>query len=177
MNLGDKLFNFKLPGTNGKQYTNFNFADRYALLLVVTCNHCPYARAYWSRLKKLFAKYEEDNLGIIAISCNDATQYPEDSFDNMKKLAEQLELQFPYVYDETQEVAKKLGAQRTPEVFLFNSRRELVYKGAIDDAWENESMVMRVYLEDAIEYCLDGLDIDFPEVPAVGCSIKWKKGE
>lgn len=177
MNLGDKLFNFKLPGTNGKQYTNFNFADRYALLLIVTSNHCQYSQSYWDRIKKLFAKYEEDNLGIIAISSNDATQQPEDSFEKMKELAESLDLHFPYVYDEEQEVARKLGAKVTPECFLFNSRRELVYKGAIDDAWENESMVMRVHLEDAIEYCLDGLDIDFPEVPAVGCEIIWKKGE
>jgi hypothetical protein len=71
-------------------------------------------------------------------------------------------------------VLKALGAERTPEVFLFNSKRELVYKGAIDDSWENEATVTSVYLEDAIEYALDGVDIDYPEVPAVGCSVKWK---
>jgi hypothetical protein len=67
-----------------------------------------------------------------------------------------------------------LGATRTPEVFLFNSRRELVYHGAVDDSWDNENAVMQVYLEDAIEYCLDGLEVDYPEIPPVGCSIKWK---
>ena len=81
---------------------------------------------------------------------------------------------FPYLYDEDQQVLKALGTIRTPEAFLFNSKRELVYKGAIDDSWDNEHAVTRVYLEDALEYTLDGLDVDYPEIPAVGCSIKWK---
>jgi hypothetical protein len=89
-------------------------------------------------------------------------------------LATQFRLPFPYLHDESQSVLRDLGAQRTPEVFLFNQKRELVYKGAIDDSWENEATVMSVYLEDAIEYTLDGIDIDYPEIDAVGCSIKWK---
>lgn len=176
MEIGDKLFNFTLRSTTGEEFNNYTLADRNALLIIVSCNHCPYARAYWSRIKKLYGKYEEDNLGLLVISGNDADQYPEDSLENMKKLAEQQGDWLTYLYDEDQEVIKKLGAQRTPEAFLFNSKRELVYKGAIDDCWENEHMVTRVYLEDAIEYSLDGLEVDFPEVPAVGCSIKWKPG-
>ena len=111
----------------------------------------------------------------MAINPNDAEQYPADSFDNMKVLAKELKLPFPYLHDEDQSVVKKLGATRTPEVFVFNSKRELVYKGAIDDNWENEHMVTRVYLEDAIEYTLDGMEPDYTELPAVGCSVKWKK--
>lgn len=176
MKIGDRLFNFELKGTDGKLYSNYTYADRYSLLIIVTCNHCPYSRAYWKRIKKLYDRYEEDNLGVITINSNDAEQYPEDSFENMVKLARQLGNTFMYLHDETQEVAKKLGAKRTPEAFLFNSRRELVYRGAIDDCWDNEHMVTRVYLEDAIEYTLDGLEVDFPEVPAVGCTIKWKPG-
>ena len=175
MEIGDKLFEFNLLGTDGKFHNNYEYADRYALLLVITCNHCPYSRSYWSRLKKLANKFEEDNLAIMAINPNDEKQYPDDSYENMVKLSEELELNFPYLRDETQEIAKKLGATRTPEVFLFNSKRELVYHGAIDDSWQNEKMVTRVYLEDAIEYSLDGIDVDFPEVEPVGCSIKWKK--
>ncbi len=176
MDIGDKLFKFTLPSTDGKKYTNFDFADKYALLIIVTCNHCPYARAYWNRFQELAKKYEEDNLAMIAINPNDAKTYPADDFDGMVSLANQLKLAFPYLYDERQSVAKKLGATRTPEAFLFNNKRELVYQGAIDDNWEHEQLVTRVHLEDAIEYCLDGLEIDYPEFPAVGCSVKWKEG-
>lgn len=176
MNIGDRLFNFELKGTDGNLYNNYTYADRSSLLIIITCNHCPYSRAYWNRIKNLYNRYEEDNLGILTINSNDAKQYPEDSFDNMVKLAGQLGNTFVYLHDETQEVAKKLGALRTPEAFLFNSKRELVYKGAIDDSWDNEHMVTRVYLQDAIEFTLDGLEVDFPEIPAVGCTIKWLPG-
>jgi len=174
MNIGDSLKHFELISTEGKTVNSYDFADKYALLVIVSCNHCPYAQAYWNRLISLANKYEEDNLGVIAISANDAKAYPQDGIDAMKQLRIQLSMPFPYLYDEDQTVVKSLGAQRTPEVFLFNSKRELVYKGSIDDNWENPNAVMQVYLEDAIEYTLDGLEIDYPEVPAVGCSIKWK---
>lgn len=176
MDLGNKLFKFELPATDGSSYSNFSFADRSALLIIVTCNHCPYANAYWKRIVKLANRYEEDNLAIVAINPNDVDQYPDDSFENMKKLMRSLSNKFVYLYDEAQEVVKQLGASRTPEAFLFNSKRELVYKGAIDDSWDNAHAVTRVYLEDAIEASLDGLEVDFPEIKAVGCSIKWKPG-
>ena len=175
MELGDSLFNFKLKGTDNRYYDKYTFADRYALVLIVTCNHCPYARAYWSRLIRLFEKFEEDNLAILAINPNDAEQYPDDSFDRMKEMKKALKLPFPYLHDESQEIARTLGATRTPEAYVFNSKRQLVYKGAIDDNWEHESMVTRVYLEDAVEYTLDGMEPDFTDVPPIGCSIKWKK--
>ncbi len=175
MEIGQKLFNFTLKGTNNRNYDKYTFADRTALVLIVTCNHCPYARAYWDRLVRLYNQYEHDNLMILAINPNDPEQYPADSFEEMKKLKKELKLPFPYLYDEDQSVAKKLGATRTPEAFVFNSKRELVYQGAIDDNWENPHMVMRVYLEDAIEYTLDGMEPDYSEIPAVGCSVKWKK--
>ena len=175
MEIGDKLFNFNLKGTNNRFYDKYTFADRTALVLIITCNHCPYARAYWDRLIKLYNQYEDDNLGILAINPNDPSQYPADSFEEMRNLKRQLRLPFPYLFDEDQMVAEKLGATRTPEAFVFNSKRQLVYKGAIDDNWENPNMVMRVYLEDAIEYTLDGMEPDYAEVPAVGCSVKWKK--
>ncbi|MEN9511295.1 MAG: hypothetical protein RLZZ370_1114 [Bacteroidota bacterium] len=174
MNIGEKLVPFKLPATNGTMYSSFDFADKHAFLIIVTCNHCKYARAYWQRLINLCKKYEEDNLAVVAINGNDAAQYPEDSLEGMQRMVSQLGLPFPYLHDERQEYLKILGATRTPEVFLFNSRRELVYHGAIDDSWDNEHAVMQVYLEDAVEYCLDGLEVDFPEVQPVGCGIKWR---
>ena len=174
MNIGGSLVPFNLPSTSGNTISSYDYAEKFAFVIFVTCNHCPYSQAYWSRLVKLAQKYEEDNLGMVALCGNDVNKYPQDSFENMKALHEQMNLPFEYLHDESQEVLKSLGATRTPEVFLFNQRRELVYKGAIDDSWENTSTVMKVYLEDAIEYCLDGVEIDYPEVPAVCCSIKWK---
>jgi len=174
MNIGDVLNPFELPSISGKSVSSFDYADKSSLLVIVTCNHCKYSQAYWNRIVKLAHKYEEDNLGIVAICGNDADKYPQDSFANMVDISNQCQFTFEYLHDAEQNVLKSLGAGRTPEVFLFNSKRELVYKGAIDDSWENEATVTSVYLEDAIEYALDGVDIDYPEVPAVGCSIKWK---
>lgn len=173
MNVGDKLANFSLKSTLGTEVNNFDFADRYSLLIIVTCNHCKYANAYWNRLKRLTHDYEEDNLGVVAICGNDAKAYPQDSFENMVAMTNQLQLPFPYLHDPSQKMLQFLKAKRTPEAFLFNRNRELVYRGAIDDNWENENAVMHVYLRDAIEYCLDGIDVDYPEIEPVGCSIKW----
>lgn len=174
MNIGDNLKHFELKSTSGQSISTYHLSDKSALLIVVTCNHCPTALAYWPRIVSLAKQYEEDNLGVLAINGNDASKKPMDSFAEMQRLVAQYGVPFPYLHDESQKVLQQLGAERTPEVFLFNARRELVYKGAIDDAWDNEAAVMRVYLEDAIEYALDGLEIDYPEIPAVGCSIKWK---
>jgi peroxiredoxin len=176
MNIGDKLINFKLQATNGEWYSNFAFADKYALCIIFTSNSCENSRAYWNRIIRLFDQYEEDSMAVVAINSNDAEQSPEDSMEGMKKQMDRLQHDsFMYLHDADQSVARQMGATKNPEVFLFNSKRELVYKGVIDDNWENETQVMMAYLEDAIEYCLDGIDIDYPEIPAVGCDIVWKK--
>ncbi|NDC31509.1 MAG: thioredoxin family protein [Bacteroidetes bacterium] len=177
LQIGDKLPEFKLKGFDDKMYTNFDYAEKYALAVIFTCNSSPISKSYGQRLIKLFEAYEDDNLGIVGINSNDANQSPEDSLEQMKFVANRLKLgdiNFLYLYDESQEVAKKFGATVTPEVFLFNRKRELVYKGAIDDAWENENMVTAAFLEDAIEEALDGIEPDFPEVEAVGTPIVWK---
>jgi peroxiredoxin len=178
LNIGDKLPDFNLKGFDGKFYTHFDYADKYALAIIFTCNSSPISKAYSKRLLSLFEKYEEDSMGIVGINSNDASQSPEDSFENMIRAAEHFnldEMHFLYLQDESQEVAKKFGATKNPEVFLFNRKRELAYKGAIDDCWENEAMVTSVFLEDAIEETLDGMDIDFPETEGEGTPIIWKK--
>ena len=157
LQIGDKLPDFVLLGTDGQMHNNYEWADKYALLIVFTCNSCTYSQAYGKRLIRLLNQYNEDNLGIVAINSNDPNQSPGDSFAEMQK------------------IAKTFGARFTPEAFLFNSKRELVYKGAIDDAPENMHMVTMAYLEDAIEYCLDGIDVDYPETEVSGCPIVWKK--
>lgn len=173
METGQKLFNFSLLGTDGKKYTKYDFADKFALVVIISCNHCPYAMAYWNRLKKLYSNYEDDSLGMVVINPNDEVKYPQDSYENMIELARQKKLPFPYLRDKTQTFTQKLGAERTPEAFVFNNKRELVYQGAIDDNWEFPELVSRVYLEDAIEDALDGVEVDYPYINPVGCSIKW----
>jgi peroxiredoxin len=176
MNIGDKLMNFKLQATDGEWYTNFAFADRYALCFIFTSNSCPQSKSYWNRIIKLADQYEQDNMALLAINSNDESQDANESLEMMKNLIGSLEGgNVFYLKDEDQNLANEMGATKTPEVFLFNSKRELVYKGIIDDNADNESQVMMAYLEDAIEYCLDGLDIDYPELPANGCDILWKK--
>ncbi|MBI1222895.1 MAG: redoxin domain-containing protein [Bacteroidetes bacterium] len=178
MEIGDKFIEFNLKGADGKVHNVYEYADKYALCIVFTCNSCDYSKSYGQRLIKLLNKYEHDSFGIIGINSNDAAQSPEDSFEEMKRISAKLGLEtmnFMYLHDEDQSIAKAYGAATNPEVFLFNSKRELVYHGAIDDNWQNATLVTRVYLEDAIEYCLDGLEVDFPEVKAEGCPIIWKK--
>ncbi|MDI1233708.1 MAG: redoxin family protein [bacterium] len=176
MKIGDKLSNFKLKATNGEWFSNFAFADRHALCIVVTSNSCKYSEAYWKRILKLSDRYEEDNLAVIAINANDSNSEPLDSVDQMKAVLKRYNHEnFIYLHDTDQSVVKALGAEKTPEVFLFNAKREMVYKGIVDDNWENETQVMMAYLEDAIEYCLDGVDIDYPEMPGPGCDIIWIK--
>jgi peroxiredoxin len=178
MEIGEKIKEFKLKGVDGKMHDIYEFADKYALCIVFTTNSCHYSKAYGKRLIRLLEKYEDDNFGIIGINSNDAEQSPDDSFEKMKAISDKLELEkrhFLYLHDGDQQVAKAYGAKVNPEVFLFNSKRELVYKGAIDDNWQNSELVTHVYLEDAVEYCLDGIEVDFPDVPPSGCDIVWKK--
>ena len=177
MEIGDKFIEFNLKGADGKMHNIYEYADKYALCIVFTCNSCPYSKAYGQRLIKLLNKYEDDSFGIIGINSNDTEKSPTDSYERMVEISEKLgleKLNFMYLHDKDQTVAKAYGAKVTPEVFLFNSKRDLVYRGAIDDNWQNAQLVTRVYLEDAIEYCLDGLEVDFPEIPAEGCPIIWK---
>ncbi len=178
MEIGDKFIEFKLKGADGNMHSVYEYADKYALCVVFTCNSCEYSKAYGQRLIKLLKSYEDDSFGIIGINSNDAEQSPEDSYEKMQEISQKLGLEsmnFMYLHDEDQSVAKAYGAKVNPEVFLFNSKRELVYKGAIDDNWKHAQLVTRVHLQDAIEYCLDGLEVDFPEIEPVGCPIVWKK--
>ncbi|AFD07521.1 redoxin domain-containing protein [Solitalea canadensis] len=172
MNIGDKLPAFNLKGIDGEMYNQYAYADRYALLVIFTNNSCPVAVAYRNRIKNLLKRYEEDNLGIVRINSM-AKNSESESLEEMKKMYDDLKLEHLYLMDEDQQMAKSFGANKVPEAFLFNSKRELVYKGAIDDSWENENMVTRVYLEDAIEAALDGIDVDYPEVAPVGCDMVW----
>ncbi len=173
MKIGDTPAEFNLPGVDGKFYSLSSFERGKPLAIIFWCNHCPYVKAWEQRIIKLGREYG-DKIGFVLINANDPTKYPEDSFDNMKKRAQEKGYPFPYLFDESQDVARSYGAQRTPEIFLFDSEWKLVYHGAPDDNWEDESKVMRNYIKAAIEAILNGKKPSIQETKPVGCTIKWK---
>lgn len=165
---------FNLPGTDGSIYSSQSFTDKKILIVIFSCNHCPYVQAYEQRIIGLQNEFKESGVQFIAISSNDASKYPEDSFDEMKKRAESKNFNFPYLYDQSQEIAIAFGATHTPQVFLFNSEKKLKYEGKIDDNWQEPELVNSRYLRDAILEVLDRKDVSVPETFSIGCTIKWK---
>jgi len=167
---GEPAPDFELPGVDGNDYTLDSF-DASALVVVFTCNHCPVAKAYQDRLVAFAADY--DDADLVAINPNDAEEYPDDSFENMVERAESEGFNFPYLRDESQDVARAYGAECTPHAFVFDADRELVYQGAIDDDREGED-VTEQYVRDAVDAVLAGESFDTDTVSPMGCSVKWK---
>jgi peroxiredoxin len=164
---------FDLPGVDGHNHALSDYHEVPALAVVWSCNHCPYVQAWEGRMKELQRDYGDRGFRLVAINSNDSSKYPEDSFDEMRKRAESQGFNFDYLADADQAVARAYGPERTPEVFLFDRDRRLVYHGAIDDS-RDETAVTRRYLRDAVEALLAGRDPSPAETPAVGCSIKWR---
>ncbi len=174
LKIGSKAPDFNLPATDGKYYSLKSFNNKKGLIVIFSCNHCPYVQAYEERIKQIQNDFEKD-IYVVAISSNEDVNYPEDSFEEMKKRAAQKQFNFPYLRDETQEIAILYGATHTPEIFLFDQKRELVFHGKIDDNWQDEKSVRTKYLRNAIEEMLSGKKISVPETFTIGCTIKWKK--
>ncbi|MFA6980696.1 MAG: thioredoxin family protein [Ignavibacteriaceae bacterium] len=174
IDLGHIAPDYLLPGIDGKNYTLLDFAAYKLLLIIFSCNHCPYVQAYEERIKKLQNDFMKEGLQIVAINANDADKYAEDSFKEMKKRAVEKGFNFIYLRDESQQTAKTFGAAFTPELFLFNAERKLIYTGKIDDNWREPEKVQTKYLQNAIEEYLRGEEISVPETYAIGCTIKWK---
>ncbi len=165
---------FNLPATDGKKYSLNTFADKKALVIVFSCNHCPYVQAYEDRIIEIQKDYAKD-VQVVAISSNEDENYPEDSFENMKARAELKKFNFPYLHDGTQNIAKAYGATHTPEIFLFDNKRKLVFHGKIDDNWQEPQSVKSRYLRNAIDELLSGRQISVPETFTIGCTIKWRR--
>ena len=174
LKIGSKAPDFNLPATDGKLYSLDYFNGRKGFIIIFSCNHCPYVRAYEERIKKIQSDYSNKGINIIAINSNDSDQYEDDSFENMKSRAAEMAFNFPYLRDEDQDVAKQYGASHTPEIFLFDNQRTLVFHGKIDDNWRDESKIKSNYLRDAIDELIEGKDISVPETFTIGCTIKWK---
>lgn len=173
LKIGSKAPDFNLPAVDGNTYSLNSFKDKEALIVIFSCNHCPYVRAYEDRIIQIQNDYK-DKLQIVAINSNDTKNYPEDSFEEMIKRAKEKKFNFPYLRDETQEVAKAYGATHTPEIFLFDKERKLVFHGKIDDNWQEPEKVKTPYLRNAIDELLSGKAISVPETFTIGCTIKWK---
>ncbi|NHX36024.1 MULTISPECIES: thioredoxin family protein [Halolamina] len=172
---GDEAPSFSLPGTDGETYSLDSFGDSDALLLVFTCNHCPYARAKFDLLNDLAAEY--DDAAVVGINPNDAEEYPEDSFEKMRASVDSGEIAYDaYLRDESQEVAAAYGATCTPDPFLFRNEGDswvLAYHGRLDDALNPDEEPSEFYIRDAIDAVLAGEAVEIPDRPSRGCSIKW----
>jgi peroxiredoxin len=167
---------FSLPATDGRTVSLEDFADAKVLVVVFTCNHCPYAKAAEGRLVELQRDFADRGVRLVAINPNDAVSHPDDSFEKMIERARAQGFNFPYLRDETQEVARAYDAACTPDVFVFGPDRALVYNGRIDDDWKDPSAVTRRDLREVVEATLEGRPHGLPEVvPSMGCSIKWKR--
>ncbi|MCP9463588.1 MAG: thioredoxin family protein [Nitrospira sp.] len=162
---------------SGKVYTLESFADKTALLVMFICRHCPYVAHVRKELARIGSDYRETALGIIAISSNDPVTYPEDAPPKLKEMAEELGFTFPFCFDETQQVARAFHAVCTPEFFLFDRNRRLVYHGQLDDSRpSNNKPVTGRDLRAAIDAVLAGSPVNQVQHPSMGCSIKWKQG-
>lgn len=174
LKIGSALPVFRLKGIDEKVYSESSFSNKKILVVIFSCNHCPYVQAYEDRIKEIQAEYEGKGVIVIAINSNDETGYPEDSFENMKTRAKDKGFNFPYLRDDEQSVAREFDASHTPEVFVFDEERKLRYHGKIDDNWKEPDEVRSRYLKDAIEELLKGEEISVPETYSIGCTIKWK---
>jgi peroxiredoxin len=172
--LGAACPQFRLPAVDGRTYAREDFAGAPVLAVMFICNHCPYVQAVEDRLIALAREFESRGVQLVGICANDAASYPDDAFD---KLAERWRTKgygFPYLHDETQEVARAFGAVCTPDIFVYDRERRLAYRGRIDDSWKDASKVTRRELADALTALAEGRAPAAEQRPSLGCSIKWR---
>jgi peroxiredoxin len=175
--LGTKAPDFSLPDTSGKMISSSDFKDSPALVVVFMCNHCPYVKHIRSGLAQLARDYAARKVAVIGISSNDATNYPADSPGKMAEEAKSAGYVFPYLYDETQEVAKAYRAACTPDIFLFDQNHKLVYRGQFDESRPGNGVpVTGKDLRLALDSVLGSKPVSGNQKASIGCNIKWKPG-
>ena len=176
--LGTPMPSFALPDVRSQEIINSEtFQKKSALLVMFICRHCPYVVHVQEELTKLAQDYQEKDLGILAISSNDVSGYPADAPPRLQEMAEQLGWKFPYCYDETQAVAKAFTAACTPDFFLFDRQRQLVYRGQLDESRPgNGKPLTGQDLRAALDAVLSGQPVSSQQRPSAGCNIKWKSG-
>jgi peroxiredoxin len=174
LKIGDAALSFDLPATDGKAYSLSSVSSgKEATAVIFMCNHCPYVLAWLDRLIAVAREYQGKGIGFVGINANDAIKYPADSFEKMQELAQVRGLPFPYLHDESQQVAAAYGAERTPEIFLFDAGLKLRYHGAPDDNYD-ETLASEPYLRNALDAVLAGKKPAVEDTPPLGCTIKWK---
>ena len=175
--IGSAAPSFDLPGVDGRQHTLADYAEQEALVLVQSCNHCPYVQAWEDRLNAVAREYADRGVAVVATCSNDAEAYPEDSFEEMVARSADKQFAFAYLHDEDQRLARALGATRTPEVFVFDRNGALAYHGTIDDSRDDPNAVTQPYLRDALDAVLEGRAPSTKETAPQGCFIKWRPSE
>lgn len=176
--VGEKASDFNLKNIDGKMITLKDYEDAKGFILIFTCNHCPYSKLYEDRIIALDAKYDPQGYPVIAINSNDPERQPEDSYPLMQERARSKGFTFPYLFDETQEVAAAYGATRTPHVYILQKENKALtvkYIGAIDDNAKSDALADEKYVENAVDALLKGSDPEVDYTRAVGCTIKWKE--
>jgi peroxiredoxin len=176
--LGSVAPNFSLQDViSNKLVSLSDFKESKAMLVMFISQHCPYVKHIEYELAKIGKDYSNKDLGIVAICSNDIINYPDDSPENLREMAVRLGFNFPYCYDETQEVAKSFSAACTPDFFLFDSNKKLVYRGQLDDSRPNNSIIITGKdIRSAIDAILSDKPVDDSQRPSIGCNIKWKIG-
>lgn len=174
LGIGENAVTFELPGVDGEAHRLEDYTSSDAVAVIFTCNHCPYVLAWEDRLIAIQDEYAGKNVQLIGINANNAESHPADSFEKMQEHANEKGFNFPYLHDESQKVATAYGAERTPEIFLFDSSGKLQYHGTVDDNYDNPDAVQSAYFRDALDAILSGEDPDTAETDPVGCTIKWK---
>lgn len=175
MKLNDLAPDFTLKATDGREYSLHRHKGNNGTVVVFSCNHCPYVQAYDERLNELVQHYSSRGVAFFVINSNDSRQYPEDNFEKMKAKMSQYGLLYPYLHDDTQQVAREFGAACTPEVFAFDSHMRLIYTGRIDDNMKEPNRITQRYLRDTCEAMLGQREPAIKESQAIGCSIKWMR--
>ena len=175
--LGTTAPDFQLSDTDGKLVGRDDFKGRAGLLVMFICNHCPYVRHVRAQLAAIGREYQPRELGMVAINSNDAETYPQDGLDRMKVEAQDAGYTFPYLFDESQTVAKAYRAACTPDMFLFDRELKLVYRGQVDATRPKSNLTADGRdLRAALDSVLARRTLDRPQMPSIGCSIKWKPG-
>jgi peroxiredoxin len=175
---GDKAIDFKLKNIDGKMMSMSDCKNAKGYIVVFTCNHCPFSKLYEDRIIALDKKYDTKGYPVVAINSNDPGVSPDDSYEKMIVRAKDKKFTFPYLYDETQTIAKTYGATNTPHVYVVakeNGALTVKYVGAIDDNSEDATKATKHYVEDAVDALLAGKAVPVAQTKAIGCTIKWKK--
>jgi len=176
--LGTQAPDFSLPNVDGSTVSLSDFDDAKALLVVFMCNHCPFVIHVAPELARLAAEYQAKGVAVVGISSNDVSTHPQDSPEQMVREAQERGYTFPYLYDETQEVAKAYRAACTPDFYVFDAEKKLVYRGQLDDSRPESGIpVTGEDLRAALDAVLEGKPVPEDQKPSIGCNIKWKEAD